>query len=291
MRRGSRLVVALAIWAAWGLGWLPQGTEPEERRPVTVLAFDGGTRITALTGVRATEAEEAEVLSGTGSSVAEACGALRGVSSRKPYLGQVEQVLIGEGQRVDEVLELILRDGELNIDTLLYMVKGNAGAALTADAPRVAQELGGTDPRGVSAGQVLSALSAGERIAVPVLGQGEHGLTPDGWALLGAEGLTGYLENEAALGTELLLGLAAGRTVALFGGTVELAKTVARVSGAQARVTLTARSLAGNPTAEELEQWGTVCLRAAYAAGVWGEGAEQMTVQVTGRLVDRGERG
>lgn len=282
------LAVALAVWAAWQFDLLPRGAEPEQRQLVTVLAFDRGARVTALTGVRATEAEEAEALSGVGVTAAEACGALRGVSSRKPYLGQVEQVLIGEGQSVDEVLELILRDSELSLDTLLYMVKGDAGTALTADAPRVAKELGGTDPRGVSAGQVLSALREGEWAAVPALGQGDgSGLRVDGWALLGADGAVRFLEGDAALGIELMQEVAAGRTVVLSDGTAELVEVSARVSEHRVSVKLTARSLEGEPTAEELERWGERCLREALTASF---GTERRTVTVTGRLVDRGER-
>lgn len=287
MKRGRMLAAAVAVWAAWGLGAFPKGAEPEQRQLVTVLAFDRGARVTALTGVRATEAEEAEVLTGVGASAAEACGALRGVSSRKPYLGQVEQVLVGEGENVGAVLELILRDRELSLATLLYIVKGNAGAALSADAPRVAREIGGAEPRGVSAGQVLSALCEGEWAAVPTLRQRDGaGLTPDGWALLKGDGTVRYLVGDAALGVELMLGVAEGRTVALAGGAAELTAVSAWIGENRVSVTITARSLAGDPTAAELEHWGEVCLREALA----GIGGERGTVTVTGRLVDRGGR-
>ena len=116
MKKYWALVLA-ALLAAWAFHILPQSRELEELKLVTALAFDG-TRVTALTGVRVTEDEEAQVLTGEGKSLAEACNDLRVASSRRAYLGQTGQLLLGEGQNTAQALDFVLQDRELRLDTL-----------------------------------------------------------------------------------------------------------------------------------------------------------------------------
>ena len=130
-------------------------------------------------------------------------------------------------------------------------------------------------------------------------------MEPAGWAVLGPDGIEGYLEGEAALGAALLAGVGEGRVVTLPHGAVELtaAKTWA-VDGAL-RCTLTARIVEGEVEKEELETWGQAVLKAALSPGwdCWGLerelGAlrpgdwqrwkefpvEKLAVEVTGKLV------
>ena len=131
----------------------------------------------------------------------------------------------------------------------------------------------------------------------------EGGLAPAGWAVLGPDGVVGFLEGDGAWGVDLLLGFGAGKVAVLPGGSMEL--TGVRVGSAKGGVTctLTARVVEGNPTQRELEIWGEKRLRAALAPGwdCWGlEQAQQLwggenikvsdlEIQVTGRLVSGGE--
>lgn len=195
------LFLILALAAGSGL---PQGIEIEERQLVTALSVDrieGEILLTAVTGVRASEDEEPEILAGQGIDMSEACQAIQGSRASQAYLGQAGKLLLGEALAQTDLmktLEFVMDHRELRLDTLLYIVKGNAGEGLTATAPTVAGETPGRDKRGVSVGQVLSRLCEGERIRVPALAPGEDGqLEPAGWAVLEASGLAGYDAGEA----------------------------------------------------------------------------------------------
>ncbi len=198
MRWRMWALAALAALAALKGGALPEGREMEQLQLVTALAVDGTgpVTVTAVTGARASEQDQSQVLSGEGEDLEKACQALRGKSARRAYLGQAEQLLLGEGSDVAEVLEFALGYRELRLDTLLYIVRGEAGPPLAASAEKVAAEAGGEDPRGRTVGEVLPRLVEGERTAVPALRAGEDGtLEPGGWAVLGPSGLMGYTEE------------------------------------------------------------------------------------------------
>lgn len=290
----------MLVIAAVGIsGVLPRSREMEELKLVTALAFDG-TKVTALTGVRVTEEEEAQALTGEGESLAAACNELRVSSARRAYLGQTQQLLLGEDQDTAQALDFVLLDRELRLDTLLYMVKGNAGEALAATVEQTAEETGGEDPRGRTVGEILPRLTQGCFAPVPALKASEEGgLAPAGWAVLGPDGVVGYLEEEGAWGADLLLGIGTGKVAVLPGGSVEL--TGIRVGSGKGAVTctLTGRVVQGNPTQRELEAWGETRLRAALAPGwdcwgleqaqtVWGNQDPEISdleIRVTGRLV------
>lgn len=273
---GHKWALALAVLVAAGsLGALPRGREPESLKLVTALAVDGGkeTAVTAVTGVRVSEEEEPEVLKGTGDSLTAACGDLRENSARRAYLGQTQQLLIGEGQDLGQTLDFVARHRELRLDTLLYMVKGAAGPALEASAQMTAGETGGQDPRGITVGEVLPRLAEGERVMVPALKPDEEGrLSPDGWAVLEDGGVAGYLEGDAALGASLLGGRAEGLAVTLNGGGVEIASSRCWARKGEVCCTLTARAVEGQPEEEALAAWGESALRAALDTGwdCWG---------------------
>lgn len=308
--KGSKWVLVLAaLLAARGAGLLPRAREPEERKLVTALAVDGGeeVRVTAVTGVRVTEEEEAEVLTGAGPSLAQACRSLRGRSSRRPYLGQTEQLLLGEREDLAETLDFVLSDRELRLDTLLYMVRGDAGEALAASVKKVAGETGGQDPRGRTVGEVLPRLAQGEYALAPALAPGEEGaLEPAGWAALGPRGVVGYFEGDAAQGAALLDGLGTGQVVTLPTGAVELLAARSWAADGVLSCTLTARGVEGEPKREDLAVWGKRCLELALNPGwdCWGLDREEvllrplrwgggggtplgsMEIKVTGKLVE-----
>ncbi len=272
MKKHWLFLSLLVLLAAGPFGALPKSREMEELKLVTTLALDG-ERVTAVTGVRTTEEETAQALTGEGKSLAEACYALRGSSARRVYLGQTEQLLIGEGQDLTAALDFVLRDRELRLDTLLYIVKGEAGAALAASVSRISGETGGQDPRGRTVGELLARLSQGDYTLAPALApDGEGMLTPAGWAVLGPDGVEGYLEDKAAQGADLLMGLGIGQAAALPGGSVEFTGVRTAARGGALRCCLTARAVEGAPSEEELARWGGERLRAALALGwdCWG---------------------
>ena len=301
-------VVLAVILAARGAGILPRGQEMEELALITALAVDQaghGVTVTAVTGVRASQGEEPEVLTGAGKSMAAACRAMELSRATRPYLGQAERLLLGEAQAetgLGETLEFVLADGELRLDTLFYIVRGEAGASLAAAAPETAQETPGEDRRGRTVGETLSRLTEGEYALIPALAPGGEGrLAPAGWAVAGPEGLAGFLEGEAALGADLLAGLGDGEVISLSSGALELTGARCLAKGGRLRCALTAQVSQGEGTAEELEAWGTRCVRAALAPGwdcwgltrqqrVWapwtGEqpGAGALDVEVTGKV-------
>ena len=173
MGKGRWLAVLAGVLLLGGAG--PRAREMEELRLVTALALDGGEEIraTAVTGVRASEDEEPELLTGAGETMAQACAALRESSARRAYLGQTEQLLLGEGMDPLQAMELVARHRELRLDTLLYIVRGNAGEGLAGSAGRMAAETGGQDFRGRTVGEILPRLAEGEYALAPALKPGE----------------------------------------------------------------------------------------------------------------------
>lgn len=308
--KGAKWMAAVALLlAARGVGMLPRGREIEERKLISALAVDGKDTITvtAVTGVRVSEDEAAEVLNGEGSSLAQACRELRKGSARRAYLGQTEQILIGEEGELGKTLDFILTDRELRMDTLLYIVRGDAGKALEDSAEMVAGETGGQDPRGRTVGELLPRLIEGEYTFAPALAPGENGaLEPAGWAVLSSEGVVGCFEADAALGATLLAGVGEGQVVSFPHGAAELTAAKIWAVDGTLRCALTARVAEGEVQREELEDWGKRVLRAALAPGwdCWGLdrqlGAlrpgdwetwrkypvEKLTVKVTGKLVN-----
>lgn len=317
--KGKGLALLLAVvLAARGAGLLPPGREMEELALVSALAADrtaSAVTVTAVTGVRASQNEEPRVLAGEGQSLAEACHGLGEKGTTIPYLGQTNRLLVGESLArtgLWETLEFVLSDRDLRLDTLLYIVKGSAGEALSGSAVKAAGETGAEDPRGRTVGETLSRLAEGEYAPVPVLGPGEDGtLESAGWAAVGPEGLVCFWTEEAAQGAELLAGLGKGTVVPLADGAA-VALTQVRIwtwDGA-VRCRLTAQNVRGDGSEAELESWGERQLRAVLASGLdcWGldreqaalqpwawekiENApvEQLTVKVTGRIEGSYER-
>lgn len=121
MNRKKLLLALAALLAARALGLLPQGREMESLQLITALAVDGEREVTAtaLTAVRAGEGEQPRIFTGAGEDLAVACRALREFSSRRAYLGQTAQLLVGESGQLWESLTFVLDHRELRLDTLL----------------------------------------------------------------------------------------------------------------------------------------------------------------------------
>lgn len=270
------------IWAVLGAlllaelsGALPEGREIEGLRLVDTLAVDGGGEITvtALTAARTTEEDEAEVFLGSGDSLAAACRDLRENSARRTYLGQAEQLLAGDDSEVPEVLDFVLTGGELRLDTAFYIVKGEAGAALEGSAEKAMGETGGRDPRKRTVGELLKRLTEEEYALAPALARNEEGgLAPAGWAVLGSEGVVGYLEGDAALGALLLCGEGEGEVVTLSDGAAEIESVWCWAGNGAVHCTLEVRAVQGELRMEEVETWAEEKIRAALKPGrdCWG---------------------
>lgn len=306
------------IWAALGAlllaelsGALPEGREIEGLRLVDTLAVDGGgeVTVTALTAARTAEEDEAEIFLGRGESLASACRDLRENSARRADLGQTEQLLVSGDGEVTETLDFVLTGGKLRLDTALYIVKGEAGAALEDSAKKAAGEIGGQDPRRRTARETLARLTEGERALVPALARNREGeLAPAGWAVLGSEGVVGYLAGDAALGALLLCGEGEGEVVTLSDGAVEIQAVRRWTENGGVCCALEVRAVQGEPQMEEVETWAEERIRTALRPGwdCWGLNRElavgrpwdweeirkidvsKLEVEVVGRWTDGG---
>lgn len=308
--KGWKWVLVLGtLLAVESAGVLPRSREMEERKLIAAVAVDGGgpVTVTALTAVRAVEEEEPEVLTGRGDTLSLALDALQSGSARQGYLGQVEQLLVGEDLDLESLLDFAVRRRDVRMDTLIYVVKGSAGAGLLASKGLLASESGGRDPRGRTVGQLLPRLAQGEYAVIPALKAGPDGaLEKAGWAVAGPEGLAGFLEGDAAQGAELLLGQGRGETVALPQASAQLVSVRTWAVGDTVRCALTGRTLQGSGSPADLTAWGERVLSAALAPGwdCWGLDRESAAfavwdwesrretgpwrVEVKGRLVDEG---
>ena len=123
MKRRVWAAALAFVLLAGGAGFLPRSREMERLKLVSALAVDGGgeVSVTALTAVRASGEEEPETFSGVGGSLASACRNLRESSARRAYLGQTEQLLLGEGCDLEQTLDFVLTDRELRMDASLYI--------------------------------------------------------------------------------------------------------------------------------------------------------------------------
>lgn len=171
----SRMVLGATVLllCAGALGLLPQSREPEELTLVTQVAVDrteGRVMVAALAGARAAEGEEPEIRKGEGANLAEAFAALEDSPLYRPYLGQVETLLVGPGERLEELLPFVLDHRELKTDITLYKVeKGSAGEALEGWAGETKGESPPRDSHAVTVGETLADLTQGRETNVPVL--------------------------------------------------------------------------------------------------------------------------
>ena len=228
-----RWVVAWAAAAAVTLGLsgcrtsisLPYAREIDQMSLMQAMAVDaqdgGGVLITASSGGQQGSegaGTPAAVVYGRGETVSGGVLAAQGAGESYLYFGHVGQLLLGQPlaeQGISAVLEYVLRDVEMRLDTRVYLTReGQAGQAVAAaaqngsaaDRLEAMEENAGllphTMPRTVE--QVLEDLARSGSSFVPaVTADGE--LAADGYGVFKEGALVGWARGEAAYGVNLLL--------------------------------------------------------------------------------------
>lgn len=218
---------------------LPWGQELESAVLMQALGVDVGTQgvdgvaVTASSGGRPAAGEspgqEPVVLSAQADTVTAACAQMQSYGKDFVFFGDVEQLLVGEGQALrglDPILEHMARDPELRLEAQVWAVKGGGAAdalfaaagtsgasarleAMQADASLLATAVSRT------AREALADLMDNGCTFTPALSliparpgdgtEGEVGLAPAGYAVFRDGALAGWAEGDAALGVNLLL--------------------------------------------------------------------------------------
>lgn len=219
---------------------LPRGQELENTVLMQCLGVDMGTQrldgvaVTASSGGRPAAGEspgqEPVVLSAQAETITAATAQMQGYGDDFVFFGDVEQVLIGQGQAqrgIQPVLDHLAKDPELRLEAQVWAVKGgSAGDVLfsAADTSGAAARLRSIQD---DASELATAVSRTARSALADLldngctfvpgvalapaapgdgSQGETALVPAGYAVFRDGALAGWAEGEAALGVNLLLG-------------------------------------------------------------------------------------
>ena len=204
--------------------FLPYAREIEDMALVRTLGVDmaeEGIRVTASTGVQDQGAKAPTVLEQKGEAISAACLTMQAQGAAYVFYGHVGQLILGEdlaGQGIQSVLDYVLCDIEMRLETNLYVFQGQAGPAIWAAAEQS------------SATEQLEALEADEGLLsdfthrtvedvmedleengdsfVPALTLNEEQkrLEPAGYALLKEGALAGWAQGEDAKGVNLLIG-------------------------------------------------------------------------------------
>ena len=218
------LAAALALPLAGcrrGADFLPYGREIEGMELMQTLGVDaaGAERVSVAASAGAEPGERAAVVSGTAATLSAAVLALQGEGDGYRYFGHVGQLLAGEElarRGLWPVLDYVLRDVEMRLDTALYLVRGGeAGAALEAAAEEGSASrrleamaanaglLAGSAPRTVK--DALADLYAQGATFLPAV-EAEPGLPAAGYGILKDGALAAWTGEDAARGVDLLLG-------------------------------------------------------------------------------------
>ena len=209
------------------------------------------------------------------------------------FYAHVQYLLLGEqfaGSDLDSVIEWVDRSPTLRMDTDLLVVRGSARDAVvdaSEQATDITQRLASLERQARSTGwsiytlrQVAAALAEGDGalcLAVRTASTQEHIFTedqqsdavvPDGYAVMGQDGLVEFLTPEASLGAELLTGDPTGLLMTVAGCTMELLDGGAQIEGrfgsdgaptgidvrCQLRTGVLEKAAGGAPDPEELDQ-------------------------------------
>lgn len=222
MRKGLFLMgmaaVLLCLCGCKGLS--ERNARMEDLALLRVLAVDGGedgVSVSATTGPL--QQQPAVYLEGAGGTVGSACQQARESAAAYAAYSHVEQILVGEDlarQGLTELLDYLERDVELRLSSRLWLVRGEACAALTKERAEemverlsVLEETAGVGANGPdrTAGDVIAARERSGCTFLPVLTLTEAGeLICDGYGVLKEDRLICWLEGDQAVGVSLLLG-------------------------------------------------------------------------------------
>ena len=203
------------------------------------------------------EEDPALVMSTAAFGIEDAIAKLQNYSPENQlFYAHVQYLLLGqEAARadLDHVIEWVDRSPTLRMDTNLLVVKGLAKEAVVGASKQstdITQRLASLDRQARSAGWTIYTL----REAAAALAEGDGALClaveavpaedavftdemqsdaviPAGYAVLGKEGLAGFLSPEESLGAELLTGDPAGLLITVDGCTMEILDGSAELAG------------------------------------------------------------
>ena len=312
------LALALALSLLAGCSGLPDPREMGDMALIRTLGADAGedgVSLTAATGPRPKglqgEGQAALVAVGAGDTPGEAAMALRAGGEDSVFLGYADQLLVGAGALAGGLLPGLLdwfaRDSELGLGARLWVVRGDARAAVESGGDRglegrlttlITDSRLGTAPLTQTAGEVYAHLLDRAAAWAPVLRAGEGGVAPDGYAVILKEGaVAGYLTGGEARGLELLAGQPRAHLLGAMGMTARVYRstTLCRFDGEgtlhiTCRVWARLAEYAAPPDKEALEamkeglrrqeeacvrtalarlrEWGTDCLGLGAKAGL-----------------------
>lgn len=257
---------------------LPYGRELEDMALMRTMAVDGdaagGYQVTLSSGLSGGEQEGTPlVLTAQGASVDSAMEEVQGQGSLYLYCGHVGQLVVGEELAFDginAVLDYIQRDGEMRLETTLYILKDNTAQSAMEELPRQGTsvpdrlEAMEQDPtliatfEPVTVGEVLSQTNRSGSVAVPALTLTAEGqLMPDGFAILKEGALVGYATEQAAQGIDLLQEYVYRQVVDMEEGTVQMMESNTKVTPDVAEGQLTGVTISCQVEVQVLDREGT----------------------------------
>lgn len=216
------------------LDFLPYAREIEHMALMRTMGVDAGeggdtVRVTVSSGVQSKGAEKGDqpptVLTRTAGTISGACLSMQAEGASYIYYGHVGELLLGETlatRGAGSTMDYVLRDPEMRLDTVIYVVKGaSAEKAITTAAEggsSAAERLDAMEddaglishsmPRTVK--EVLEDLSGTGSTFLPAVTliseRDKTAMTAAGYAVLKDGALAGWIEGAAANGVNLLLG-------------------------------------------------------------------------------------
>ena len=262
MKRITAGLLCLALLS--GCGGLPRSREVEQLQLIETLGWDegaAGTVVSVSSGPRLS-GEAPVLLSARGQSIADALERLRDWSAREElFFAHIRFAVMGEAAArhgAGPLLDHFERGTQTPLELPLLVVRGDTARTLvtgsgdpeyeaTAALASLRRE---TEQRGTA--RFFTVREVAQRLArsgaalccavkaesaeehAPSAGEGALAVTGAGYAVLKDGALAGYLDRDAALGADLLLGLAGRADYVLSGPggpvTVELRRSRTRLS-------------------------------------------------------------
>lgn len=284
MKRSLRLGAALAALALLsGCSSLLHPRQVEDLQLIQTIGFDGGVgdvTVSVSSGEASEDAVSAQ-LAARGASIQTAVQRLQGFSPREElFFAHIRYAVVGEACArggITPVLDYFERSTQTQLSVPLFVVKGESAYALVA-APGGEDEITAAlssleaDTERLGSAHCFTALEIASRLnrsgaalacaiapaapegSVPAAEDGDLLALETGYAVFRGDALCGFLDTDAALGADLLLGFTPQASYVLSdgnGGTVTVQLHAAKVSlspvrdGGEAAVRITVRVRAG----------------------------------------------